>query len=73
MNNETFAIRRYGKSELAMLYMQGASKETAMRLFRDWLKVNPRLRHLVNKNAKYYYPKQVALIVEQLGEPFKLE
>ena len=71
-SNETFTIRTYGKSELAMLYMQGASDKTAMKAFREWLRKNPKLRHLVGNGAKTYLPKQVALIVEQLGEPFKL-
>ena len=37
MNNEPFIIRRYGKSELAMLYMQGASEKAAMKLLNEWL------------------------------------
>ena len=73
MQNETFTIRAYGKSELAMLYLPRHSKETAMKLFRSWLDFNPRLRQLVTKKAKYYTPKQVANIVKELGEPFDIE
>ena len=70
MNNEPFIIRRYGKSELAMLYMQGASEKAAMKLLNEWLEVNPRLRRI---RKKYFTPKQVKLIVEEIGEPFDLK
>ena len=72
-NNEPFIIRRYGKSELALLYMQGASEKAAMKLLNEWLEVNPRLRHLARIRKKYFTPKQVKLIVEEIGEPFDLK
>ena len=73
MTDEKFIIRAYGKSELAMLYLPNHTKETAMKLFRTWLKFNPRLRHIVNRNTKYYTPKDVKKIVGEVGEPFDLE
>jgi hypothetical protein len=73
MTDETFVIRAYGKSELAMMYFPDLSKETAIRKLRLWLSVNPRLRKLISKKLRSYTPKQVRLIVEELGEPFEIE
>jgi hypothetical protein len=73
MTDETFIIRAYGKSELAMMYFPDLSKETAIRKLRLWLSVNPRLRKLISKKLRSYTPKQVRLIVEELGEPFEIE
>ena len=67
---EPFTIRAYGKSELAMKYFPNDSPETAMRKLRNWLSINPRLRKIEPKRAKNFTPKQVSLIVEELGEPF---
>ena len=60
MTDETFTIRAYGKSELAMMYFPDLSKETA-------------IRKLISKKLRSYTPKQVRLIVEELGEPFEIE
>lgn len=73
MRDEKFIIRAYGKSELAMLYFTNNTKETAIKQFRTWLKVNPRLRHLVSRKKRYYTPKEVKLIVGEVGEPFDIE
>lgn len=73
MTDETFIIRAYGKSELAMMYFPDLTKETAIRKLRLWLSVNPRLRKLISKKLRSYTPKQVRLIVEELGEPFEIE
>ncbi len=73
MTDEKFIIRAYGKSELAMMYFPKLSPETAMKLLKTWLRVNPRLQHLVGSKAKFYTPKQVKMMVEELGEPFDLE
>lgn len=71
MKNETnFIIRAYGKSELAMLYLPHHSKTSAMRTFRNWMRFNPRLRHITKTRLKYYTPSQVKKIVQELGEPF---
>ena len=73
MTDETFVIRAYGKSELAMKYFPDLTKEAAIRKLRLWLSVNPRLRKLISKKLRSYTPKQVRLIVEELGEPFEIE
>ena len=73
MTDENFTIRAYGKSELAMMYFPDLTKETAIRKLRLWLSVNPRLRKLISKKLRSYTPKQVRLIVEELGEPFEIE
>lgn len=73
MTDETFTIRAYGKSELAMMYFPDLTKETAMKKLRFWLSINPRLKKLISKKIRSYTPKQVRLIVEELGEPFEIE
>ena len=73
MTNETFTIRAYGKSELAMLYFPHLSKESALKRFKEWLRINPRLRHLKAVKGYYYSPKQVKMIVGEVGEPFDTE
>ncbi len=73
MKNEEFVIRYYGKSELAMMYFPELSKESALKKFRFWLSLNPRLRSLISKQIRSYTPKQVRLIVREIGEPFDNE
>ena len=73
MNDEKFIIRAYGKSELAMLYFKNYTQESAITRFREWLRVNPRLRHLINPRRRIYTPKEVKMIVGEVGEPFSLE
>lgn len=72
MKEEKFVIRAYGKSELAMLYFPKDSEKAAMNKLRNWLKINPRLKHLINSESKSYTPKQVRKIVDEVGEPFDL-
>ena len=69
MNEKEFIVRAYGKSELAMLYFPDDSKDNAMRKFRFWLRVNKRLRKFITPKIKYYNPKQVRIIIDELGEP----
>ena len=73
MKNERFVIRAYGKSELAMLYLPKHNQATAMRLFNSWLKFNPKLRKIPKKRQRFYTPKEVRNIVNELGEPFDIE
>ena len=73
MKNERFVIRAYGKSELAMLYLPNHNQATAMRLFNSWLKFNPKLRNIPKKRQRFYTPKEVRKIVNELGEPFDTE
>lgn len=69
MKQETFTIRAYGKSELALLYSPELTKDAALKRLRNWLRVNIRLRHLLNVKGTVYTPKQVKMIVEEVGEP----
>ena len=73
MKEEQFEIKAYGKGELAMMYFPNDSPETAMRKLRNWLSINPRLRKMKPKRAKIFTPKQVKIIVKELGEPFDIE
>ena len=69
MKEKEFKVHAYGKSELAMMYFPGDSKENAMRKFRFWLTVNKRLRKFITPKRKYYSPKEVRIIIDELGEP----
>ena len=55
--NKSFEIRAYGKSELAMIYFPHSSQDTAMKKLRRWFKINPRLRHLVNRDIEDFTPR----------------
>lgn len=73
MNNEKFTIRAYGKSELAMLYLPHHSKATALKVLNSWISYNPRLRTMRTDRKRFFTPRQVKKIVEELGEPFDIE
>ena len=73
MKEEKFVVRAYAKSELAMLYFPKDSTNAAMKKFRKWLILNPRLRTMVGKETNWFTPKQVQKIVDEVGEPFDLE
>jgi hypothetical protein len=71
MENETFVIRAYGKSELAMMYFpNSSSKRRALRKLQHWISINPRLSALIGSSGNYFTPKEVQLIVNEVGEPF---
>ena len=69
MNEKEFKIHAYGKSELAMMYFPGDSPERALKKFRFWLSLNKKLKHFVSRNYKFFTPKQVKIIFDELGEP----
>ena len=69
--DEPFRIKAYGKSELAMLYFPESTKEAALKRLNFWLKINPRLRHLLAPKIKNFTPRQVREIVDEVGEPFE--
>lgn len=71
MKDETFRIRAYGKSELAMLYFPHMSQQSAMRALNRWIKINPRLAKMETKNNHYFTPRQVKKMVDEWGEPFE--
>ncbi len=64
-----FKIRAYGRSELAIEYFPYLCQKSAYEKFKGWLEVNPVLRPLLTLNQRTYTPAQVALIIDQLGEP----
>ena len=69
MDETRFKLRAYGKSELAMLYFPGDSKDVALKKFRFWLRQNKRLRGCISRGSNFYNPKQVRMILDELGEP----
>lgn len=69
-NNETFKIKAYGKSELAMMYFPECTKESAIKRLKRWFSINPRLQRLLKVKGKSYTPKHVQLIVNEVGEPY---
>ena len=73
MKEEPFTIRAYGKSELAMLYLPKHSKNSALKILKSWIQLNPRLRKLVKSKGNHYTPREVRAMVEELGEPFDIE
>ena len=65
-----FEIRSYGKSELAMLYFPKAQTVGgALSNLNFWIRRCTELNTALRANAKWYTPKEVALIVYYLGEP----
>ena len=75
MKNEEFEVKTYGKSELAMLYfpMMGSAK-SALSNLNYWIHQNQSLSAALkdcgmSPKAKFYTPKEVALIAHFLGEP----
>lgn len=71
---ERFKIRTYEKAELAHLYNPNMPLVSAMRKLRSWIHRNKQLSAALieageNKRDHSYPPRQVALIVDYLGEP----
>ncbi len=71
----TFKIRAYGKSELALLYFPAASSaHTAVNHLMAWIKRCTELWKKLHdmgyaKSGKFFTPREVALITEYLGTP----
>ena len=70
-----FAIRTYGKSELALLYFPAScTAHTAVNHLMSWVNRCKDLKQELEKagykkTAKYFTPKEVTKIVEYLGYP----
>lgn len=69
-----FVIRAYTKKELALLYFSDSMPRTAVNHLMVWIKRCSELHESLlkigyQKNAKYFTPREVRLIVEYLGEP----
>lgn len=73
MQNEP-EIRYYTKQEIALLYFPESSPEVANAHLRRWIqKRTPLYRKLLEvgyrKSDKGFFPRQVAIIFDFLGEP----
>jgi hypothetical protein len=71
---EKFVIRSYYKEELAVKYHPGIKPKSAMDKMRRWISMNPELnRKMIEAQicaqSHSYTPRQVAILVEFLGEP----
>lgn len=72
---ENFKIKTYGKSELALLYFPNTlTTGGALNNLKYWINRNPVLKRQLKEcgmpvQAKNYAPREVALIIEYLGEP----
>ena len=70
----SFAIRTYGRTELAQLYCPDLCPEAAYRKLKHWIDLYPGLRDGLSAlglspRSRSYTPAQVGLIVGALGEP----
>ena len=74
-DNIEFAVKAYGKSELALMYFPTAnSAHTAVNHLMSWINrctvLKKRLKEVgYQKSAKFFTPKEVALIVDHIGNP----
>lgn len=75
MTTDNFEIRTYGKSELAMLYFPNAlTPNGALSNLNFWIRRNTKLTKALQQcgmppRSKSFSPKEVALIIDYLGEP----
>ncbi len=71
---ETFKIKTYGRTELALLYSPELSAQGAWRKLLRWINHHPTLSTRLaatglTSHSRVFTPAQVRLIVEALGEP----
>ncbi len=69
-----FIVKSYHKADLALMYHPGMSPRAAMGKMRRWINHNAELKRRleqvqINILNHTYTPKEVAVIVEFLGEP----
>lgn len=69
-----FKIRSYTKKELALLYFPDSNPRTAVNHLMSWIcRCTPLCEQLrlmdYRPTSKFFTPRQVKSIVEQLGEP----
>lgn len=70
----TFVIRPYGRTELALIYSPHLCPEAAFRKLKQWIALAPGLSDRLmalgsSPRSRSYTPAQVSLIVAALGEP----
>lgn len=71
---QTFTLRAYGRTELALLYNPHMTGAAAWRKLRQWIAIFPGLPERLaalgyNGRQRSFTPTEVAGIVESLGEP----
>lgn len=71
-------INCYSRNELACMYMPNLSMRSAQRQLNLWLTKNERLKQRLLKagadeKTRFYTPRQVEIIFEELGEPYIFE
>jgi len=69
-----FIIRSYHKIDLAQMYSPDVKADSAARKMRRWINRNAELKRRleeiqINALNHTYTPRQVAILVEFLGEP----
>ena len=78
MKNTTdnrFSVRQYGRTELALAYSPNLTPKGAWQKLKSWMMINPRLRRQFfddgggSSRMRSFTPKQVQMIVDELGEP----
>ena len=74
MTDNDFKIRTYGISELAMLYCPELTASGALKKFHFWIDTNPRLHESLGfaqgrHRGRSLTPREVRLVVAELGEP----
>ena len=71
---ETFRLRAYGRTELAQAYNSHLSSGAAWQKLSLWIHLYPDLTERLkaigySPHQRVFTPRQVAMIVEALGEP----
>jgi hypothetical protein len=69
-----FLVRAYTVSELALCYNPHLTQQAACRQLRRWINFHPELNRTLTQlghtpRVRCFTPKQVAAIVQALGEP----
>lgn len=69
-----FKIKNYTKKELALLFFPDSQPRTAVHHLMAWIKRNKTISDYLRANghnvfSKYFTSREVAVIVENLGEP----
>lgn len=69
-----FTVKSYHKADLALMYHPGLSATAAMGKMRRWINRNAELKRKMGEVQvsvlnHTYTPKEVAILVEFLGEP----
>ncbi len=71
---DDFTIRAYSKKELALMYFPDSTPRTAVSHLMNWIRRCTRLQDQLQatgyeNTCKTFTPRQVRIIVGQLGEP----